>query len=69
MWKVGGTKIEHTRARYIVLVCVHGNSRKVIFWVKRSIPKNFQQEDFLGPKPTESLRTPCAKNLNTKLAL
>ena len=28
MWKAGGTKIEHTRDRYIVYMCVHRNPRK-----------------------------------------
>ena len=63
MWKVGCTKIERTRARYIFLVCVHGNSRKVIFWVKRSIPENFQREFFLELIPTESLRTQDSENV------
>ena len=41
MWKVGGTKIERTRARYIFLLSKHRYSqKKVIFWVK--------QEKFLG---------------------
>ena len=61
MWKVSGTKIERTRARYIFLVCVHG--KKVIFWVKRSVPENFQQENFLGLLPTESLRTQHSENV------
>ena len=64
MWKVGCTKIERTRARYIFLVCVHGNSRKVIFWVKRSIPENFQREFFLELIPTESLRTQDSENVD-----
>ena len=64
MWKVGGTKIEGTRARYIFLVCVHGNSRKVIFWVKRSIPENFQRENLSELIPTESLRTQDSENVD-----
>ena len=63
MWKVGCTKIERTRAHYIFLVCVHGNSRKVIFWVKRSVPENTQWEHFLGLLPTESLRTQDSENV------
>ena len=63
MWKAGGTKIKRTWARYIVLACVHGNSRKVIFWVKRSLPEYFQQENFSGLLPTESLRTQDSENV------
>ena len=63
MWMVGGTKIERTRARYIFLVCVHGNSRKLIFWVKRSIPENFQWENFSELILTESLRTQDSENV------
>ena len=63
MLKVGGTKIECTRARYIFLVCVQGNSRKSDFWVKCSVPENFQRENFLGQVPTESLRTQDSENV------
>ena len=44
MWKVGGTKIERTRARYIFFPSGHGNLRKSDFLVKRSIPENFQRQ-------------------------
>ena len=63
MCKVGGTKTERTRARYIFLTSGHVNSRKVIFWVKRSLPENFQRENFLGPVPTESWGTQDSENV------
>ena len=63
MWKVGGTKLERTRDSYIFVMCVHWNSQKVIFWVKRSVPKNFQREIFLGLVSTESLRTQDSENV------
>ena len=31
--------------------------------VKRSIPEHFQRENFLGPVPTESLRTHDSENV------
>ena len=63
MWRVGGTKIERTRACHIFLVCVHGNSRKKCFFgVKRSVPENFQPEIFLGLPPAEFLRTQDLEN-------
>ena len=40
MWKVGGTKIERTQARYIVLVCVHGNLRKNDFFGQNALYPN-----------------------------
>ena len=49
---------KRTRARYIFLVWVHGNSQKVIFWVKRSVPETFQWKNF-----TESLRTQDSENV------
>ena len=36
---------------------------KVIFLVKRSVPENFQVENFLGPVPTESLCTQDSENI------
>ena len=63
MWKVGGTIIERTPARYICLPPGHGNPRKVIFCVKRSLPENFQQENFLGLSPKESLWTQDSENI------
>ena len=35
----------------------------VIFWVKRSVPENFQRENFPGQVPTESLRTQDSENV------
>ena len=35
---------------------------KVIFFVKRSVPENFQQEIFLGLVSTEALRTQDSEN-------
>ena len=37
--------------------------KKVIFWVKHSIPEIFQRENFSGPVPTESLRTQDSENI------
>ena len=49
MWKVGGTKIERTRSRYIVLVCVHGNlQKKVIFLGKTLRTRKFSTGKFFG---------------------
>ena len=36
---------------------------KVIFWVKRSVPKKFQRENFWGLLPTESLCTQDSENV------
>ena len=33
------------------------------FFVNRSVPKNFQWENFLGQVPTESLRTQDSENV------
>ena len=63
MLEVGGTKIERTWARYIFLPSGHINSRKVIFWVKRSVPENFQRESFSGLLPKESLGTKGSENV------
>ena len=51
------------QAPYIVLVCVHGNSRKSDFLVNRFVPENFQRENFSGLLPTESLRTQDLENI------
>ena len=63
MWKVGGTKIEPTRACYIFFRPETEIREKVIFGVKRSVPENFQWEIFLGQVPTESLRTQDSENV------
>ena len=36
---------------------------KMIFWVKRSVPENFQQDNFSGLLPTETLRTQDSENV------
>ena len=36
---------------------------KVMFWLKRSVPENFQRENFPGQVPTESLRTQDSENV------
>ena len=63
MWKVGGTKIERTRARYIFLPSGNVNCEKVIFGVKRSVPEIFQRKNFSGLLLTESLRTQDLENV------
>ena len=37
--------------------------KKSDFLVKRSLPENFQRENFLGQVPTESLRTQDSENV------
>ena len=63
MWKVGGTKIERTGACYIFLCVCTGIREKVIFWVKRSVPGNFQPKKISGLPPPESLRTQDSENI------
>ena len=63
MWKVGGTKIERTPARYIFLCLCTKIREKVIFWVKRSVPKKFHLENFLGLLPAESIRAQDSENV------
>ena len=48
MWKVGGTKIERTRARYIVLPSGHVNLRKSDFLGKTLRTQKFSTEIFFG---------------------
>ena len=38
-------------------------SEKRIFFVNRSVPENFQRENFLGQVPTESLCTQDSENI------
>ena len=38
-------------------------SEKWNFFVKRSVPENFQRENFSGQVPTESLRTQDSENV------
>ena len=59
MWEVGGIKIERTRARNIFLCLCTEIGVKVFF----SVPKNFEGGIFLGPVPTESLRTQDSENI------
>ena len=54
MWKVCGIKIEPANF-------FHGNF--VIFLVQRSVPKNFQRENFSGQVPTKSLHTQDSENI------
>ena len=63
MWKVGGTKIERTRARYIVLVCVHRNLRKSDFLGKTLRTRKFSAGTFFGLLTTESLPTQDSENI------
>ena len=48
MWKVGGTKIERTGARYIFFMCVHGNSRKSNFLGKTLRTRKFSTKKIFG---------------------
>ena len=48
MWEVGGIKIERTRARNIFFRRDTEIREKVNSLVKRSVPKNFQGENFSG---------------------
>ena len=64
MWEVGGIKIERTRARQIVFCRDTENHKKVIFLVKRSVPKySVQGKFFSGLVPTETLRTQDSENI------
>ena len=49
MWKDGGTKIERTGARYILLLCEHGNSQKSDFLCKTLCTHKFSSGKFFGP--------------------
>ena len=48
MWKVGGTKIERTRARYIFLPSGHVNSRKSDFLGKTLRTRKSSTGKFFG---------------------
>ena len=63
MWKVSGTKIERTRPATFFFCQDTAIREKVIFWVKRSVPENFQRENFSGLIPKESLRTQNSENV------
>ena len=45
------------------LVAAREISEKWNFFVKRSVPENFQRENFPGQVPTESLRTQDSENV------
>ena len=62
-WEVGGIKIERTQARNIFLCVCTEIGEKVDLFVKCSVPGNFQQENFGGLVPTESLRTQDSENI------
>ena len=63
MWKVGGTKIERTRARYIFLPLGHVNSQKKDFLGKTLHTRKFSTGKFLGLVTTESLHTQDSENV------
>ena len=63
MWKVGGTKIEHARARYNFLCVCTEIREKVTFWVKCSLPDDFHQENFSALLPRKSKRTQDSENI------
>ena len=63
MWKVGGIKIEGTRARYFFLGTEKEISETWNFLVNRSVTENFQRDFFSGRVPTESLRTQDSENI------
>ena len=52
-----------TRARYFFLKAVREISEKRNFFVNRSLPENFQRENFLGQVATESLRIQDSENI------
>ena len=63
MWKVGGIKIESAAGRQIKTRAAVEFREKWKFFVNRSVPENFQWENFLGQVPTESLRTQDSENV------
>ena len=52
-----------TQARYFLLQAAREISKKRNFFVNRSIPEKFQQENFSGQVPPESLRTQDSENV------
>ena len=52
-----------TRARYFFLEAAREISEKWNFFVKRSVPENFQREKFSGSVLMESLRTQDSENV------
>ena len=63
MWKVGGIKIESAAGRRFFYQGDMKIREKRKFFVNRSVPENFQWENFLGQVPTESLRTQDSENV------
>ena len=63
MWKVGGTKIERTQARYIFLPSGHVNSQKSDFLGKTLRTRKLSTEKISGLLPMESLRTQHSENV------
>ena len=63
MWKVGGIKIESAAGRQKKMRVAMEFREKGKFFVNRSVPENFQWENFLGQVPTESLRTQDSENV------
>ena len=63
MWKVGGIKIESAAARQKKTQVAVEFREKWKFFVNRSVPENFQWENFLGQVPAESLRTQDSENV------
>ena len=54
--------IEHTRPTSFFCLCTE-IGENMFFFVKRSVPENFQRENFSGQVPTESLRTQDSENV------
>ena len=63
MWKVGGIKIESAAARQKKTQVAVEFREKGKFFVNRSVPENFQWENFSGQVPTESFRTQDSENV------
>ena len=57
MWEVGGIKIDRTRARKFFSRLDTEICGKVIFWVKRSLPKVFIGKFFGGQYSRNPLRS------------
>ena len=63
MLKVACIKIERTRTSPPIFFPCTKISEKLNFLMKCSVPENFQQENFWGQVPTESLRTQDSENV------
>ena len=62
-WRIGGTKIERTRARYIVLPSGHINLRKIDFWGETLRTRKFSTGKFFGAATQASLRNQDSENI------